>query len=52
MGKTCALILMTHGTWGSALLESASLVAGEIPEAVSLPLLEGQQIEEIGRAHV
>ena len=45
MGKTCALILMTHGTWGSALLESASLVAGEIPEAVSLPLLEGQQIE-------
>lgn len=39
-------ILMTHGTWGRALVESAQLVVGEIDSVHTLPLLEGQSLSD------
>lgn len=39
------LVLLTHGCWGAALIESAQLVVGEISESAAIPLMEGESVE-------
>lgn len=40
------IILATHGTLCSALLETAQMIVGEIPEVAAAPLLQGDAPED------
>ena len=44
--KTTGIVLLTHGMFGSALLESASMIYGKIENAIAIPLLPDTDMEE------
>lgn len=42
------ILLLSHGPFCQALLESAQMIAGEAPNVVALPLFETSSIEDYG----